>query len=177
MVWHDMSILKSMADFLKRFWWLLIEIMISIIIAWYGPSMLTPFIRIDVNLEVLMLRISSDALTLMGFTITSLAVIARNIDRPIFDEIREETSFKDLWYTFGLTASMLGILAILIHISYVFVTPSWLFQMLGFLLVINIFLVLDCIVFLVTIVSFVNQDRIDEVSKREPAKPEFPDNS
>ena len=174
MMWHDMGVLKSMTDSLGRLWWLLIEITISIIIAWQGPIMLSPFVRIDIDLESLLLRIGSDVLTLMGFTITSLAVIARNIDRPIFDEIREQASFRDLWYTFGLTASMLGILAILIRLSYVFITPSWLIQVLSFLLVMNIFLVLDCIVFLVTIVSLVNKDRIDEVSTREPVDPKFP---
>ena len=162
-----------MANILGRIWWILIEVLISGVVAWYGPYLLSPFIKSYVNIDDLMLRLGSDALTLMGFTITALAIIARNIDKPIFDEVREKKSFADLWYVFGLTACTLGALAILISVSYIFVAPSWLIYVQNFLLVLNIFLVMNCIAFLVTVVSLVNRNRIEEVENQEPTNPDL----
>ena len=170
-----MEIRKAIFNGITRWWWILLEVLVSTLIALFGPFLLSPFMRTGIDMDNLMLRVGSDALTLMGFTITSLAIIARHVDRRIFDEVREQTPFRDLWGTFGLTACMLGSLTLLIRLSYVFVTPEWLLQVLGFLLVFNILLVTDCIVLLVAVVSLINRDIIKEKRQAEPVEPEFSD--
>lgn len=168
-----MEIRKAIISGITRWWWILLEVLVSTLIAWFGPFLLAPFVRTGIDMDNLMLRVGSDTLTLMGFTITSLAIIARHVDRQIFDEVREQAPFRDLWGTFGLTACLLGALALLIRLSYVFITPEWLVQVVGFLLVFNILLVTDCIVLLVLLVSLINRDRIKEKRQAESVEPDF----
>ena len=65
-----MQIKKNISSGIRRFWWLLLEIFIAILFAWYGPQALNQFLKTSADMDELMLRVGSDALTLMGFTIT-----------------------------------------------------------------------------------------------------------
>jgi hypothetical protein len=170
-----LGIIHSITGSVKKRWWILVEMLVSAILSFVLPIYLSPMIRQGIDLEGLMLRIGSDALTLMGFTITSLAVIAKQIDRPILDSVRHQSTFKDLWRIFGLTAIALGTQALLLRLFYVFVLPDWVLVISNFLIVFNIFLVLDCIALLLLVVTILNEGKIAERELKDPVDPIFPD--
>lgn len=170
-----MPSMRSFVGSLRQKWWLLLELVISLVLVYALPSLLAPLVRIDIDMEEFALRIGSDALTLMGFTIASLAIIAKQIDRPVLDSIRTYNSFKDLWQVFGLTAAVLGGLALLLKSFYLFVLPSWLCTLAYFLTILGIFLVADCIFLLLFVVSIINEGRIQELEQRGQAEPVFRD--
>lgn len=159
----------------KRRWWLIAEFGISLYLVYILPLLLEPLLRLDIDIEEFTLRIGSDALTLMGFTIASLAIIAKQIDRPVLDNIRTYDSFSDLWVVFGITATMLGGLALLLKSSYIFILPSWLNTVTYFLLISSIFMIADCIILLLYVVSIINEGRMQEIEDKKPAEPVFDD--
>lgn len=167
--------IPNFSSALKKRWWLSLELVVSAILVILMPLIVSPFLRPGIDYNALTLRIGSDALTLMGFIIASLAIVAKQIDKPAFDTIRTEQTFIDLWMTFGLTAIVLGAEAVMLRFAYVFIVADWFFIIANFLIIFSILLIADCVVLLLIVVSIVNEGRIKEFGERDPVEPTFPD--
>lgn len=162
----------------KRGYWLIFEVIMAFFISQVVIIWISAYIRPNMDWDQFYARLGSDALTLTGFVLTSLAVIAKQIDHPAFDEIRIDEGFKDLWRTFTLTACIFLSTALLIRLMELLYFPELSFQSailvaaIRFLVVLGIMLLFTCILLLASVISIINENRTIELqNEAETPKP------
>lgn len=156
---------SAVSSFVRRFWWLTIILIISVFAAIVGPLCFSIYIRTELDMGQFYARLGSDALTLAGFVLTSLAVIAKQIDRSIFDRVRLDKGFQDIWRTFALTAIVFTVLAIMVRASELFYVLDVFTSIIVGLFVFGILLLMTCIYLLFQVVSLINKDEIARLGK------------
>lgn len=155
----------SVSSFVRRFSWLIIIVIVSGLAAIVGPTYLSAHIRTDLNMSQFYARLGSDALTLAGFVLTSLAIIAKQIDRSIFDRVRLEEGFRDIWRSFALTAIVFTVLAIMVRATELFYVLDVFTNIIVFLFIFGVLLLMTCIYLLFMVVSLINEDVIKRLKK------------
>jgi hypothetical protein len=138
---------------------------VSVAAAFLGPVYLSIYIRVDFDMSQFFARLGSDSLTLAGFVLASLAIIAKQIDRPIFNGIRLDESFYDIWRTFALTATVFFLLAIVVKATEMFYVLDPFTPFITFLFIFGIQLLMMCIYLLFRVVSLINADAIQRLKK------------
>ena len=126
-------------------WWLWVEVVTAIGLIAGATYLPQGVFRPGLDIMSFYQLLGGDALTLMGFLIQALAIVGALIDRRILDQIRGQPAFSDLWQVFVLTAFTLGIQTVVTRLLGVFILPDYLFLIVTFLAIMNVFLIADCI--------------------------------